>query len=313
MSELLTGLRRAVASPGLVATLWLASLLFALPASLLVGRSLDRSFGSSRVAERMAAGFDMDWHAEYRAAAEGLETTFTPTVAGPGPLLDALEAWWSGDLFTLEPGLVATGAGFALLWIFLIGGVLDRFAHPRARPGWEGFAAAGGRYFGRFLLLALVAGVAYFLIYLGGRGLYGWIEDATRDVTSERTVLLLMLAAAAAVVAALHAVRLVFDLARVAVVVGERRGTVASLGAGLRLAFRHPFRTGGLYLAFVLLGLALGGLGALVLPGAGPGSWPGIVLAFVLVQAVLAGRILLRLGLLAGEVELFRALEEETS
>ena len=53
--------------------------------------------------------------------------------------------------------LAAAVATYLLVWIFLSGGVLDRYARQRPTRA-HGFFAAAGVFFWRFLRLGLVAG-----------------------------------------------------------------------------------------------------------------------------------------------------------
>ncbi len=321
------GFSLALGAPKLVLLLWLATIAAALPAALLVGDALADSFATSLVAERMRQGFDMDWYGEFENRARGIEATFTPTLAGAGVVYDNLEGWWSGRMFAGRgevrppaagqsgtgqpegefPGLLGLGVAFALLWAFLLGGVLERQARPGEPFTFERFAAGGGRYFFRFLRLALLSAGLYFLVYLLGRRLYRAVQEATLDVTEERTILLWILLAAGLVAFLLHLVRMVFDYAKIATVVDDRRSVLGSLGAAGRTVLRHPFKTCGVYLGFGLVATALLVLYASLAPGAGPASFPGIVFALLLGQAYLGLRLFLRLGLLGGQLSLYRA------
>ncbi len=325
------GFSLALGAPKLVLLLWLANVAAALPAALLVGDALADSFATSRVAERMRQGFDMDWYGEFENRARGIEATFTPTLAGAGVVYDNLEGWWSGRMFAGRgearppaagqsgtgqpegefPGLLGVGLAFALLWAFLLGGVLERQARAGEAFSFERFTAAGGRYFLRFLRLALISAGLYFLVYLLGRRLYRAIQEATRDVTEERTIFFWILAAALLIAFLLHLVRMVFDYAKIATVVDDRRSVLGSLGAACRTVLRHPFKTSGVYLGFGLLAAALLALYAVLAPGAGPASLPGVVLALLFSQAYLAARLFLRLGLLGGQLSLYRGISQK--
>ncbi len=305
---ILHGFRQAVAVPRVLFLLWLVNLLFALPVSLMIREALADSFGSSRVAENMRAGFDLGWHAEFESTAGDLEKTFRPTLSGPGPVLDNLEAWWSGDLVAgAYPGIVALGLGYAVLWAFLLGGVLDRLARPEEPFALDRFFAAAGRYFPRFFGLALISGLAYAAIYQLGRQLYGWIEAASRDVTVEKTVLIWVLAASSLVVLLLIIVRMVFDYAKIATVLENRRGVFRIAWEGLRFVLQRPLATLGVTLGFGALGALLFVLYLWLAPGAGQSSLIGIVLAFLFSQLYLFARLGVRLGLLAGQMSLYRS------
>ncbi|HEX9733946.1 MAG TPA: hypothetical protein VGG06_18385 [Thermoanaerobaculia bacterium] len=303
------GVRRVARSPKLIAGLWLVSVAAALPAALVMREVLAESIGGSLFHASLSEGFDDDWYAEFEAEAKtGLARTFGPGVIGVGAVYDNLEAWWSGRLFTDFPvGLVSLGVAYALLWTFLAGGVLDRLAGHSARPGGlAGFLAACGRTFGSFLLLALASGVAYALIYLLGRRLYGWIEDSARDVTSERTVLLRVLLAAALVVALLHLVRMVFDYARIAVY-SDGVSALRGLRRGVAFVAARPGRTAAVYAGLGLVALLLVAVYAGVAPGAGASSALTVVLAFLVSQLYLVARLAVRLSVLGAELHLFRS------
>src|SRR5690606_10168998 len=98
--------------------------------------------------------------------------TYSGLLDGQGPPPEVLGA--------LTLGLLA--------WLFLSGGLLDRYARRR-RVGSRGFFGACGVFLFRFLRLAMLTGIAYALL-LGPwhawlfDGLYAWL---TREATAERT------------------------------------------------------------------------------------------------------------------------------
>lgn len=310
LEHMAQGLRQAFAARKLILVLWLVNLLAAVPATLLLSTALAESFGSSLVAESMREGFDTGWFGEFEARAKGLETTFSPTVTGPGPMLDNLEAFWSGAMFTQLPGLVALGITFALFWAFLLGGILGRLAlqqtHPHRRMGLEQFAGVGGRYFVRFCGLAVLSGVLYFLVYRLGRWLVQMIKAQTENVTEERTVLLLVMTVSVLVVFLLNCVRMVFDYAKIATVLDDQSNVFKGAWAGFRMVLRHPFATLALYFTGGTLAMLLLVAYASVAPGAGPSTFLGILLAFLFGQLYLITRLTVRVGLLAGQMRLYR-------
>ena len=171
-----------------------------------------------------------------------------PSIVGRGAVYDNLESWFSGELF-LNPRTVAFGVAYALVWLFLLGGVLDRFARRERRFVFAPFMAAGARFFPRLLRLTVISGALYFGIYRLARWLFPWIERLTRDVTAERQVLLAHLGGALVVVALLGLVNLIFGYAKIVVVFEGRRGTLGALLRAARFVAGHPRKAIGLYLA----------------------------------------------------------------
>lgn len=307
------GLSRSVRSPKLVLGLWLLNLLAALPAALVMADMIEGSIGASLFDEKMAKGFDTDWWAEFSAEHDdALAQTFGPAVIGAGAVYGNLEAWWSGRLFSDGPvPLLALGVAFAVVWTFLLGGILDALSRSGAgseRParGFSGFAAAAGRTFGRFLQLALAAGVLYFLIYRLARWLFRAIDRSSRDVTVEQTVFFKVVAVTALAVLLLHLVRIVFDFAKIAVFADDVSAPRALL-RGLGFVVSRPGTVLAVYLGLGAIGLALVALYAWTAPGAGQSGVVTVALAFLFSQLYLAARLALRLALLSAELHLYRA------
>ena len=300
------GLGDSLASPRLLAVLWLTLVLVALPAGVLIQESLHAAIGSSRVEEGLRQGLDLSWVGEYASRARGLERTFRASIVGRGAVFDNLEAWFRGDLF-LEPGKVAFGAAYALIWLFLLGGVLDRFARRERKLVLAPFVAAGARFFPRLLRLTVVSGLLYYAVYRFARWLFPWIEELSREVTVERTVLAAYLGGAALIVLLLGLINLLFGYAKIAVVFEGRRSSLGALLRAIRFAARHPVKVVGLYLALTLLAVALIALYATLAPGPGQSSVPSIALAFLIGQLYLVARLAVRLTFFSAQMRLYEA------
>jgi hypothetical protein len=305
------GATRASAARGLVVGLWLLNLVVAGAAAVSFADSLQASIGASLVHEKLRTGFDMGWYGELQAAARGLLATFTPTVMGAGAFLNNLEAWVSGDLWRGAPVVVTLGAAYLLLWTLLSGGILDRLSGRHeigARLTLSAFLASSGRHFWRFVQLAVMAGVLYAGIYLLGRRLFVSLEEATRDVTVETTVLLATAGATVAIGFLLCLVNVAFDYARIATVLEGRRDMLRTAARGFGFVLRRPLRTLGLYATLGLIGLLLLAGYSQIAPGARQVTIPGIVLAFALAQLYLIVKLVLRLTFTASQMALFESL-----
>jgi hypothetical protein len=163
-----------------------ATLLSALPLALILRDRVEAHLGQSLAAGAAADGVNYDWWQEFASQATGLEATLTPSVVGFAATLQNLS-----DLLDARRGtaaVVAVLAGYLLVWVFLTGGILDRYARQRATRA-HGFFAASGTYFWRLLRLAIVAGVVYWWLfaYVHQWLFDTWYEDATRDLAVERT------------------------------------------------------------------------------------------------------------------------------
>jgi hypothetical protein len=296
------GVRRVNGAPLVLLGMYALTLAVALPLSIALRGMIAAHLGDSLFAGRMASGTSYDWWQEFSAQASGLGTTFVPSIIGMGAVLDNL----SGLLDNLPLATTVAGATAAwlVLWSFLSGGVLDRYA--RMRPTRTlGFFAACGMHFWRFLRIGLLALLTYWVLF----GLvHRWLFDdlypwATRDMTAERSAFVVRVLCYLAFGTCLVGCNLVFDYARIRLVVEDRHSAIGALMAGARFVRRHP-ATLRLYLlngvGFILVALAY----ALVAPGA-PSSLT-IWIALALGQIYILLRHYVKLLFYASQVAYFQ-------
>jgi hypothetical protein len=268
------------------------------------------SLGSSLAGQRMREGWDARWYEGFAAQAQGIAATFRPSVSGGGGVLDALDAFSDGFATVLARGagngiLLALGA-YLFVWAFLGAAFLGTFAQA---PGGAGFLQRGAHWFPRILPLT-VAGLVVYAALLGpGRA---WLEAATdarlRDVIDERLRFAWVLAVHVGLWGLIALVNLVFDYAKVLLVLRDEADALArpfrAVGSAAALVWRRPAATLGLYATTAALGLALLAAYVALAPRPSYGSWAGIAGALVLGQTFVLSRIAVRALFLAGEVAL---------
>jgi hypothetical protein len=308
MKALIKGFWRVVSSPGLVLWLWFMNLVMALPLAWVMSASIQTSLGDSMVDDKLREGFDMGWFGEFEAHAKGLETTFTPTLSGAGAFYANLEAWLSGEIFGQIPLLAGVGILYGLVWALFLGGMLDRYAGSEGMFNLNRFFSLGGRFFFRFIRLAVFSGVLYYLIYRFAGWLFGWVEASTIDVTWERTVIFYTLSAAVLVAFLLTLVNMIFDYAKIAAFKEDRRSMILAALQGGKLVFSSPLKTMGLYYTLVAIGAVLLGFYASIAPGAGPSTASGVWVAFLIGQAFLIVRLMMRLWFYGGQMALYESM-----
>lgn len=299
------GVRRVNRAKVLVAGMAAATLLVALPASLVVREAIESHLGRSLVAQSVAEGVDYDWWQEFTAQASGLAATFTPSIVGFGAVLDNLDGLL--DNLPLSAALVTVTVLWLAVWSFLSGGALDRLARDRPTRS-HGFFAACGVHFWRFVRLGIFALAAYALLF---GYVHGWIfEDAytalTEDLTVERTAFAIRMGGYALFGALLVLCNAIFDFARVRIVVEDRRSAIGAILAGARFARRHAGAVMGLYLVNGAAFVAVILLYAVVSPGA-PGAGLSAWFVLLLGQAYIVARHYLKLVFYASEISLFQS------
>jgi hypothetical protein len=299
----LDGVRRVNGAPVLLCGMFAVTLLVALPLSVALGSMIEAHLGRSLAADAAAAGTNHDWWQEFSAQASGLGTTFVPSIVGFSVVLDNLSSL--ADNEPLAASIAGVTAGWLVIWSFLSGGIIDRYA--RARPTrTAGFFAACGTHFWRFARLGVVVLLVYYLLFAV---VHRWLFDdlypvLTRDLTVERTAFALRLGLYLVFALLLILCSMVFDYARIRLVVEDRHSALGALMAGSRFVRRHP-GTLRLYVLNTAAYLALLLAYALVSPGA-PRAGLRMWITLALGQLFILARHYLKLLFYASQTAFFQ-------
>ena len=300
----LDGLARVRRAPAVLAGVFVLTLISAAPLAVVMRGTLASHLGPSLAAGAAAEGVNYDWWQEFTSQASGLGTTFTPAIIGFAATLDSVSSVL--DARGVIAPIAAALASYLIAWMFLSGGILDRYARQRLTRA-HGFFAACGVFFWRFLRLGLIAGLLYWLLFAY---VHRWLlDDAYErlivDVSAERVAFFWRFALYAAFGAALVAVNVMMDYAKIRLVVEDRRSAIGALSAALGFLARHPGRALGVYALNGAVFLILLAVWAVVAPGAGRAGAP-MWLAFAATQAYLLARLGLKLLFMASQTALFQ-------
>jgi hypothetical protein len=301
----LDGIRRVNRAPAVVAGVWLLTFAVSLPLALAMRGMLEQHLGASLAADAAASGANYDWMQEFADQASGLGVTFKPTVIGFGAVLDNLSSFLDD---TSRPVVIVGAAGaYIVLWLFVAGGIIDRYARDRATRA-HGFFAASGTFFFRFLRLGVVMWAVYGVLFTY---VHAWLFTTVlvhfmREVNEERTAFAMRLAVYVVFGLLLAACNLVFDYAKVRAVVEDRRSMVGAIAAAMRFARHSAVPAAALYLADVAMFVVAIVLYAIVAPGAG-GSGVSVWTGFAIGQLYVLARLWVKLVFWASETALFQS------
>ena len=301
---LLEGIRRVNRAPVIAVSVFVVTLLMAVPFTAIMREAISRHLGNSLAAEQAARGVNAQWWTEFTAQAGPLGRTFQPGIIGFAAVLDNISTLADGE-WRPSP-ILWLGAAYLLMWLFLSGGILDRYARGRPTRSYE-FFSASGVYFVRFLRLAPFMALAYYALFAMLHPLLfdEIYEELTRNVTVERTAFLVRVALYLMFGVVLALVNLVFDYAKVRAVVEDRRSMIGAILASMRFIRRN---FGSVVVLYLLNGLLLVGillLYALLAPGAG-WTGAGLLVAIAIGQLYVLARVWVRLLFLASETALFQ-------
>jgi hypothetical protein len=298
------GIRRVNHAPAVIAGMVAVTLLVSLPLAYALETMIGAHLGSSLAAESLATGTNYDWWQEFSAQATGLGTTFVSTISGFAAVLSNVSGFL--DHAPLAATIVGVTAAWMVLWSFLSGGVIDRFARAR-RTRSQGFFGACGMHVWRLFRLGVIAGLVYGVLF---GFVHRWIfsdiyASLTHDLAVERTAFAVRLAGYVIFGSLLIACNIIFDYARIRIVVEDRRSAIAATVAGARFARRHSTGVLGLYGLNAVAFLLLLAVYASVAPGA-PRSGASMWIALGLGELYIVGRHYLKLLFYASETAFFQ-------
>jgi len=305
LASLRDGVRRVNSAPAILGGVFALTLLVSLPLAAAMRGLLADHLGASLAADTAASGVNYDWMQEFSDQATGVGVTFRPTIIGFGAVLDNLSAFIDNTSRPLI--IVGTAAVYIVLWIFLAGGIIDRYARDHATRS-HGFFSTSGVFFWRFLRLGAVQWAVYAFLF---GFMHPWLFDRfyariTHEVTVERTAFLVRLALYLVFGILVAGAALIFDYAKVRAVVEDRRSMLGAIGAAVRFVERNYAAAVGLFAAnFVMFAVAVA-IYALVAPGARGGGL-SVWIGFAIGQAYVAARLWVKLLFWASETALFQS------
>jgi len=299
------GIRRVNGAPALLLGVWGLTLLVSVPMAAAMRGMLAQHLGASLAADTAASGVNYDWMQEFSDQAAGIGVTFRPTILGFGAVLDNLSAFIDN---TMRPVvIVAAATVYIVLWIFVAGGIIDRYARERPTRT-AGFFASSGVFFFRFLRLAAVQWIVYAL-------LFGWLhplvfgrlyQDMVREIPVERTAFAIRAALYLVFGLLVAACTSVFDYAKVRAVVEDRRSMISATAQAIGFIRRNLREAAALFLANFALFTAVVALYAFAAPGAGR-TGASMWLGFAIGQIYVIARLWVKLVFWASETALFQS------
>lgn len=299
------GIRRVGKAPAVILGVYVITLLTAAPLGILMHEAIATDLGSSVAADDAAVGVNWEWWEEFQSHATGVARTFNPRILGFAAVLHNQSNFVDNQLPRGEVLLAVVA--YVGIWMFLVGGIIDRLARQR-RIASVGFFATCGTFFFRFCRLGLLAGIVYWIAF---GTVHVWLfEDlydlATENLAVERTAFLIRIALYATFALLLLPINMVFDYAKVRAVVEDRHSMVGAVLAAIRFIRRRPHATVGLYLLNSGLFLAVLAAYAVLAPSPGSGGL-SIWIGFAVGQAYVVARLCTKLVFYASQTAYFQS------
>lgn len=327
LQALRDGLKAVGRSWGLVGLVLAVNVSVAALLAVPLAGTLEGDLASTDAAGEMMYGADAAWWSHWSDAHPGWLTSFSPEILGVGfafKNLDLLlKGWLPAGLFVFveapadetndreppegpDPLILGLGLLYLLLQTFLLGGILGVFRGQQGAWALRGLLHGSGFYFGRLVRVALVALLVDWMVFRLNVPFARWADRRAIESVSEATAMALSFSRHALLLAALLFVNMVSCYAKVIVVLEERSSALLAFLSSLGFCLRHLARSAGHYLSIVVLSALVLGVWRLL-----DGAWTTTgyktqLVALLLAQGLVFGRIGLRLALLAGQMALYR-------
>jgi len=310
---------------------WFVNVLFALVLALPLLNTLDNYLRGTVMEERLLQQMDPAWSRTFRYDFEKSELTqfVDYTIFGYAPFVNHLEMYLNGTFFKsigsflsnlifhfeVTPGynsiLVLLGFLYICMSNFLAGGFIGIYS-KEYRSSFSEFMMDGAKYFGSFFRLALLALVFYYLFFTL---LVDWIDAGipawTRNAASEQTPYVSYMIKGIVALFLLSVFTMIFDYARIRIVLDDRTSALLASVAGGRFALRNFFNTYGLYFLLALFGVVLIAIYALLESLIPQDSYWPLVAVLLLQQLYMIARFWLKGNFYASQTALYRDLAAE--
>lgn len=294
----------------MVILLFLINLFFSMILAIPLYNSLKESFGNSLVGENMARGFDYLWWEEFNDQSKGLEKTFSPSIIGKGAILNNLEGLIQLRFFQLPPIILGVGLIYIILHTFLAGGILSVFSKETPNFIMKDFFLGAGTYFIRFLLLAVLSGACFIIMaYILISGLGSILNNLRQNAFSEVTPFYVGLLFNTITLFFFLLIQMIFDYARIKIVIDENRNVIHSARQAFGFVFKHLGSALGLFYLILVANIILAIFYVLLKGFLPQSSWLGVTVVFFFQQIFIFGVIWIRCWLYSSQLELYRYLK----
>lgn len=331
MSSFKQGVKLASRTKRMILFAWFANVLIAMVLAFPALKQLDGYLRDTVMDEKILQRMDPAWMDSYRVDMEKSDHTraLDYTIFGYAPFVNHLEMQMNGtfiktlggflyDLFVrweLNAGPTSLLFFLSLLYVvvntFLAGGFIGIYAKDY-RSSFQEFLMDGARYFGKFFRLALLALLVYFIFF---SVVLDWVNNSiyqwTQNDASETVPYLYYMIRNVVVLLLLSLLFMIFDYARIRMVVDDRSSALASTAAGARFAVPHFVKTYGLYLLLTAIGVLLIAVYAILEKWIPQESYWPLVFLFILQQLYMVARFWLKATFYACQTTLYRTIIEE--
>ncbi len=303
---------------GLVIILLIINIIFGLVLGIPMYYKLHNSFGDSMVSENMVEGFDTLWHGEFQHEQDGFASSFKPSILSLGAILNnfvTIESWKPFNVNSMPISIWVLGLLYLIFWTFLNGGVLGTFNSMDRKFSFKNFFGDCGKYFIRFFILTIVALACYILL---NKYFFPWLEEVfkefsfVKNATEEKIPFLFNRLRDFIFLILLFFIGMLFDYAKISIVVDERRNIIVSFFKSLFFILRHIIKVYFLYIILAVIGIIFIALYTLADLQISQNTLRNILIMIGIQQVYMLLKIWLKCTFLSSQMSLYKGFKKVT-
>ena len=331
LSALKQGITKVSRTKRMVFFAWFINVVVTMPLALPVLNQLDGYLRTTVMDEKIAQKMDAAWANSYRADMENSEFlgALNYSIFGYAPFVNHLDMQMNGTFIRTLGGFLydfffrwqINKASTSLLFLlsllyvcinsFLAGAFIAVYSKEYPFSFTE-FLSEGARYFGKFFRITLVALLVYFLFF---SLIVDWMNSSiarwTQAEASETVPYAYYMTRNVVVLFFFSFLSMIFDYARVRMVVDDRTSSLAATAAGTKFAVTNARFTYGLYLLLCFLGFVLIALYAIIEKVTPQESYWPLLFLFVLQQCYMLARFGLKAAFYACQTGMYQTISFE--
>jgi hypothetical protein len=322
------GWNRVAWNKRLIVVAWLVNLVFALIIAIPVSRQLEATLPPTADDEYVAGRIDETWLKMYRRSLQDEQTSrmLDYSILGGAPFVEhmnnllsgrtyeaiGLTLWRSavsGHLVLRSISLVTMlTLAWGIVGLFFSGGFITVYSCT-VRASVADFVSASARSFGAIVRLGVIGCILALIVFavMNSWVTYGWIYRSTMDDATELPAFILLLSKNAAMLILLWLGGLVFDYAKVRLVLETRTSAILALWAGVKYCVRYWRTTVSVALLLSAISVVVMVLAGAFLERAHSSTTWTIAVVCIIQQAYFFTRMGLRAMSYATAVEVFRS------
>ena len=280
-TSLISGIFSVFRIKKLIFFMWSVNLIFGLIITLPVFKVLNASLAPGSAGDSMLQGFDYQWFVQFSSG--------------------------SAESLYFVPVLIAiVGLVYMILQTFFAGGVISALDNESKTISMSFFFEQCSAYFGRFMLLWIIALLSSVAIYFICTLFFSFVVDEfIRNASTERSAILLSYMKYSIYFALFAAMHLAVDYAKIKILIGRSRTVFADFISSIGFVASNIWSAASLFLVVTFIGIGIWAVYLLSESGVNPNSPILIGVVFIVQQLYMVTRLWLRLLFYSTEYHFF--------